>query len=423
VTDDLDTVLAEAEQALSEDEESYALELLGPFIAQLDDSLSDGDWSRVYALARAAWLKDQKPELASLLDDLLADPKSPRAAYRLGYLLVEKKLPSMASGVLGRALRHHPDDLELRHELVASLELQGRYSEAAAFVEPAATQAGAPFLTRYLFAFNLLASGRGEAAESIARDLDPAGDAPSQFMRARLDGMLRRKRFTGQEWTPRAVHFVLSGALLLEEQVLEYREESWATLGADLVRLRAVLEAVDRKPPRVVSLYQARHKVLGTAAASLLGLPFEQQHAPEGEGLFVSHDLAAIFPDLAEKLRAHRPEQVYYAHYASARRELLVCSDAIGVRGDRVVSPWDLFTIIDSSRTDLPKGPPTESEDELARKIVDGAAAPSTLSDLPSLIDFARRAAAADLLALGQKDGEREKLWPYPSGPWPQPVY
>ena len=91
-----------------------------------------------------------------------------------------------------------------------------------------------------------------------------------------------------------------------------------------------------------------------------------------------------------------------------------MCADVIGVRGSHIVSPWKLFTIVDWQRTDLPSGPPTGSDEELAHEIVRAAPRPETLADLPALVEFARRAAAAGVLALTADEGEREKLWPRP---------
>jgi hypothetical protein len=44
------------------------------------------------------------------------------------------------------------------------------------------------------------------------------------------------------------------------------------------------------------------------------------------------------------------------------------------------------------------------------------ARAAATLADVPALVDFARRAAAAGVLALTQENGHREKLWPRADG-------
>ena len=411
----LAAVADEAEQALRDDAERYALTLIEPIIAARGDAHSEVEWRRVYAIARQAWAKDEKPQLAELVDAVAADGRDPRRAYRLGHALVEAGFAAMASGVLSRALLRHGGDVELLHELVASLELQGRYAEAADALEVAAARADAAFLTRYLRAFNLIASGRAEAAESIVAALAPGADARFTFMRARLDGMLQRARFVGATRTPRGDELVLSGALLLEDEAVDYREDSWATIAANLVRLRAVLKAIDRTPSRVVSLQAARQNVVCLAAATLLGAHYEARVAPdEKEGLVANHDLAAAFPDVAAQLEPRRPRQLYYAHAAAAGAELPVCSDVIGVRGNRVVSPWDLFAIVDYTRTDLPKGPPTGSDEELAREIVAAAPAAESLPGLPALVDFAQRAAAAGVLALAQDHGRRDKLWPRP---------
>jgi hypothetical protein len=383
-------------------------------IGSLADDHSDEQWRRIYEVLRRAWVMGKKPELIERLDEYLGNRTHPRAAYQLGHLLIDKGRLAMASGILARALQTNREDVELRHEVVASLELQGRYAEAADILEPFAGRSDAPFLTRYLRAFNLIASGRADVAETALRGLNGSLEPRYTFMRDRIERMLSRQRFAGSERTPRNVQFVMSGTLLFDDEWVDYREESWASLGANLVRLRTVLEAIDRMPARVVSLHGPRRDTLGKAAAALFHLPFHQQYLPEGEGLFLNTDLAALQPDLAEALKAHLPGRVYYAHYASTKRELSVAADAIGVRGDRVMSPWDLFAIVDYLRTDLPKGPPTESEDELARKIVDSSPHPSTLTDLPGLVDFARRASAAKLLALGAESGEREKVWPCP---------
>jgi hypothetical protein len=413
VSDDFADVVAQAEQALADDAERYALTLIEPIIAARADARSDAEWNRVYAVAQKAWAKDDKPELAMLVGALAHDRRDPSRALRLGHALIDAGFASMASGVLSRALSHQPADVELLHELVASLELQGRYAEAAEALEIPAARPGATFLTRYLRAFNSIASGHAGEAAAIVTTLAPGGDARFAFMRARLDGMLQRSRVIGASRSPRGDELVLSGALLLEDEAVDYREESWATIAANIVRLRAVLEALDRVPSRVVSLQASRQNVVCMAAATLLGARYEARVAPdEGEGMVANHDLAAAFPDVAKLLAPHRRRQLYYAHSAAARAELPVCSDVIGVRGERIVSPWDLYAIVDYTRTDLPPGPPTGSDEELAHQIVSAAPAAGALADVPALVEFARRAAAVGVLALTQEDGQREKLWP-----------
>ena len=413
MTADLHAVLEEAEQALTDEDgsASYALSLLQPRLTEEAETFDEDQWRRVLTIMRAAFANNDAPELVRSFDEQLATPTDPHAAYRLGYALVEAKLPALASGVLTRALRYSGDDLAVRNELAASLELQGRYREAAIVLEPATKRPDAPFLSRYLRAFSLIASGEATRAVPLVKTLD--GDSSEHAkMRARLRQMLRRYEWAGDDRSVRAQQFILTGALLLEDELVDYREESWATLGVDLLRLRAVVERVDHKPRRVVSLRSDRQDVIALAASQLWGLPLTHEYEPSGGGLYVSDNLASIFPDVAAQLRPHQAGQIYYAHYAAANVERPVCADVIGVRGNRIISPWDLYGIIafDYDRTDLPKGPPTESVEELAAKIVDGGRAAHQETSA-ALTDFAYRAAQAGLLELARDDGERERLW------------
>lgn len=358
---DLQETLESAEQALADGGDGYALELVEPHLAEATETLDDSQWRRLVSILREVFALADNPDLVAKFDAQLAAPKNPRAAYQLGYGLIEIQRPTLASAVLARGLRYASDDLALRNELAASLELQGRYREAAAALEHVASRSDAPFLTRYLRAFNLIASGQSATALRLVKALVNDGDAAHESMRARLGRILRRQELVGEDRSPRALQFVLTGALLLEDERVAYREESWASLGLDLLRLRAVLERIDRKPARIVSLRSARQDVFGLAASQLWALPLVQEYVPTGEGLYVSDTTASPYSGILPQLRQRRPGQIYYAHYAPATLEQPVCPDAICVRGDHVVTPWDLFKILDPRRTDLPTTAPTES--------------------------------------------------------------
>ncbi len=420
---DFDSTLAEAQQLIADELHRYALDAIAALLEDETARLTTAQRQVLLQLAHQIWvaLDDGTTKVYGALTEALAKaaaaPDDPRAIFDAAYQLIERQAPHLAGGLLVRAWSANPSELKLLHELVAALELQGRYADARDRLRVPAEQADAAFLTRYLYAFNSIVVDDYDTARAILRTLAPGGDTSREFMVARLEDALRRADLVGSAASSRARQFVFSGSLLLDAapDIVTAREEQWATYAEHLVRLREVLRAIDRAPSRAVSLRTSRKEMMARAAAAIFEIPFAESWYPDGEGLYPTEHLAAMQPDVAAAFAQHQPGQIYYAHFAPTERELPFAADAIGTRGtDGVIAPWDLWCRLDYTRPDRPAGAPTETQAEMAALIAAAAPPPESLADLPPLLDLARRAHAAGLLELGQDRGQRERLWAWP---------
>lgn len=417
---DYDQTVVEVRQLVADELHRNALDAIAALLDDASVALDTAQRGALLRLLTEIWiaLDDGSTKIYTALTEALAAaaaaPDDPNAIFEAASQLVERHSPRLASALLTRAWHAHPTQWKLLHELVAALELQGRHAVAVALLREPAAQPDAGFLVRYLYAFNSILVDDVTTARQVTRALDPRGNDRHEFMVARLEDLLRRADFVGAITGDRERQFVHTGSLLISPPVVAELEETWGDYGANLAALRDVLRAIDRVPTRVVSFHGERKDTVARAAATIFDVPFAQQYLPDGEGLFITDNLAGHQADISAALRAHQPRQLYYAHFATTERELPVAADAIGTRAaDAIIVPWDRWTRLDYTRADRPSGPPTESAEQLAAIMVEQA---TPRADLAALIAFARRAHDARLLALSRDRGSRERLWVWPVG-------
>lgn len=411
---------AEALECLDEyDAPSFALKALRPVLDDPGQLADAAEWRDALGLLQRIFAQLEYEQLAQLAGAAAQDIDDVDALYRLAHAFIDQQLAPVAATLLRRAHALAPAREDLLTELVAALESIGRFA-AARDVLAAAPRAS--FHTRYLFAFDTLMTGAVGEARALVHELAPASDA-DRFMRARLDQMLRRYDAV-REATPldagdlRGWHFVASGAVLLHRAPAGANaahgrygtlEDDDALLHEGAQRLATVLDAWGARPPRVLAFDNPDSRRLGMALATILGVRCKERViVPDDPGLLVIYDLSQVIGEVLGALREHRVGQLVFAHAMPATRELPVAADLTTLLAERVISPWARHTIL-PRRPELPTAPPTESDDQLAQRIVDAPVAPAALADLPQLkaLALAARATAAAL----QPVGTRERHW------------
>ncbi|MCP9948564.1 tetratricopeptide repeat protein [Actinomadura madurae] len=341
----------------------------------------------------------------------MAREQTPQELYDFGYACIERGIAFLAIPPLRRALEMLPDEPALLMELVSALERENRHAEAVAALEPRVDSLD-PWPARYLLAYNALFSGDLARAEHEAGRL-PAPDDTWTPARDRLARMLQRARAV-RDVSPldgtdlRGWHYALGGSVLLTISPYGYGDgmtgrfaftsDAFSTCRRSLDRLRLVLDAADRRPTSVGLLPDRSSRILGLAAARLLGLPAEP-FAPGRPGvLAVAYDLNETD---AEGLWERAEGQVLFEHATCWTDPPAVSADVTGLLHQVVKAPWGeqlRFSPSGETETVPPDERPVE---ELAEEIVradphepdDGAddGAPPDPDEL--LAGFARAAA------------------------------
>jgi len=411
---------AEALESLDEyDAPSFALKALRPVLDDPGQLADAAEWRDALGLLQRIFSKLTYDALAELAGAAAQDVDDADALYRLAHAFIDQQLAPVAATLLRRAHALAPAREDLLTELVAALESVGRFAAAR---DVLAAVPRTSFHTRYLFAFDTLMTGAVADARALVRELVPDSDT-DRFLRARLDQMLRRHDAV-REVTPldagdlRGWHFVATGALLLHRAPVAANaahgryltlEDSDALLREAAQRLATVLDAWGAPPPRVLAFDNPDSRRLGLALATILGVRCKERVVvPDDPGLLVIYDLSQVIGEVLGALRDHRAGQMVFAHVMPATRELAVAADLTTLLAERVISPWARHTIF-PRRPELPAGPPTETDEQLAQRIVHAPVAPAAIADLAQLEALAR-AARATAAAL-QSAGTRERHW------------
>lgn len=305
----------------------------------------------VERLARLVGLDD----LARASARLAADPDRTRTLYDFGYACVEHDLAFLAVPALTEAVRRAPDDDGVLAELAVALEEEQRHAEAVTALERRADSLPAwPY--RYLLVYNALMAGDLERA---GRHLDrlpapedgdwrPAHERVTRMVaRAALlvgEGALDRRDLRG--W-----HFVLTGGVLgtLSPYGFDagmtgryaYQQDSFDLCRLGLDRLRLVLAAAGRRPGSVALLPDRSSRILGLAAAELLGLPAAPFGAERRDTLVVAYDLTEVEDrDVLVALRDRAAGEILFEHGTCWTSPPPVSADVSTLLAQFLVAPW-----------------------------------------------------------------------------------
>ncbi|MFG3046385.1 tetratricopeptide repeat protein [Streptomyces sp. NPDC048241] len=328
-------------------------------------------------------------DLAEAASALTGGSREPRPLFRFGYACIERGVPFLAIPALRVALREAPDSLAIMRELVSAYEREGRHREAA---DELARYEGRfeEWPDRYLLVFNSLMAGDLEAARRHHAPLGDPEDPVWQPTRERQNLMLRRaadaERAGPLDRTDlRGWQYVLGGTVLgtlspygfdagMTGRYAFLQDEEEQCLRG-LLRLRALLEATGVRPRSVSLLPDRDSRVLGLAAAEILGLPAEPFAPDREDTVVVAYDLNELAghedgPDILVQLRERAPGQVLHEHASCWTDPPVVAADSVTLLHQVVTAPWGA-QLRSSAEGGVERGPADDRpEQELAAMIV-----------------------------------------------------
>ncbi|WP_183064131.1 hypothetical protein [Streptomyces sp. gCLA4] len=336
-------------------------------------------------LARAtAALADKAgfTDLADAARTAAARPHEPQALYDFGYACVERGIPFLAVAPLREALGLLPDSRPLLTELVAALEDERRHAEAAALLAGRGDRLPA-WPETYLLVHNTLFAGDLDTAEALLPTL-PAPEDPQwapardrQAHQVRRSGRARHAQRGAGHPDPlgpadlRGWHHGLTGGLLgtLSPYGWDagmtgryaYLGDTFGQCRHGLARLGIALEAAGRRPASVSLLPGRSDRILGLAAAAVIGLPAVPYEPGRTDTLVVAYDLNRCDPDLVRTLHARADGQILSEHATCWTDPPAVSADFSTLLCQFVAPPWQ-----DDDR----------SEEEIARDIAAADPAP-----------------------------------------------
>lgn len=379
--------LLKAWEALDEGDIPAALRQLRHGI----DDLPLGEVALVVARAAGAAGFD---DLHTAADALAARPAHPQALYDFGYACVERGVPYLAVPALREALNHAPGSAAVLRELVSAYEREGRHHEAVAVLAAREKQlAGWP--DRYLLAYNAVLAGDLALARRQHALLPEPDDAMWLPARDRQRRMLERAASAGpvsplDPTDLRGWQYVIGGTVLgtLSPYGFDagmtgryaWLQDSHDQCLRGLLRLKAVLDAAGVRPTSVSLLPDRGSRILGLAAAEVLGLPTEPFAPGRADTVVVAYDLNEIAaaergPDILGGLFERAPGQVLHEHASNWTDPPAVTADSVTVLHQSATAPWEGQLRADDDGN-VERGAPDERpEEEIAAQIL--AADPS----------------------------------------------
>ncbi|MFI9808409.1 hypothetical protein ACIHEJ_29265 [Streptomyces sp. NPDC052301] len=298
-------------------------------------------------------------DLAEAAAALAADPENPRALYRFGWACIERGASYLAVPALREALHRSDGSPTVLHELVSAYEDEGRHREAVA--ELTRFEGGfAHWPSRYLLVYNAVMAGDLEVARRQHALLPDPEDAQWQGARDRQNRMLERAADAERAGALgpadlRGWQYVIGGAVLgtLSPYGFDagmngryaWLQDTPAQCLRGLLRLRTLLAAAE-VPARSVSLLPDRDsRILGLAAAQVLGLPAEPFAAGRADTVVVAYDLDRLSahedgPAVIRELLERAPGQVLHEHASCWTDPPAITADSVGLLHQSVVAPW-----------------------------------------------------------------------------------
>ena len=279
-----------------------------------------------------------------------------QALYDFGFACLDQGLAFLAVRPLERALELAPGAPAVLGELVDALEEDGQHVRAVAVLgehEPLTV-----WMHRFQYVYNALMAGRLDKAADGFRRLPVPEDERWVSAREKVRRMLARADVAGGV-TPldgrdlRGWHYVLTGGVLADLSPYGFDTgmtgrycflgDSGGGCAAALRRLGLVLGAAGAVPECVAVLPDRSSRILGLAAAAVLGLPATDfsPGRPAARSLVVAYDLNAAGPDAVAGLRRRAPGQVLFERATCWTDPPRVAADVSGLLGEHVLAPWD----------------------------------------------------------------------------------
>jgi hypothetical protein len=121
-----------------------------------------------------------------------------------------------------------------------------------------------------------------------------------------------------------------------------YVSDTLEGCAAALARLKLILDAAGTAPQSVTLLPDRSSRILGAAAAAVLGLPATDfdPGKPAANSLVVAYDLTQTDPDAIAALRDRAPGQVLFERATCWTDPPRVTADVTGLLGQTVIPPW-----------------------------------------------------------------------------------
>ncbi|GGL94502.1 hypothetical protein GCM10010129_43070 [Streptomyces fumigatiscleroticus] len=365
---------------------------------------------------------------------LAARPEEPQKLYDFGYACIERGVPNLAVPALREAHRRVPGSAAAMRELVSAYERENRHREAAD-VLLAREEDLADWPDRYLLVHNALLAGDLPLARREHASLPDPDDPRWLPAHDRLRRMLRRADSAASagpldRTDLRGWQFVMGGTLLgtlspfgFDEGMTgryAWLQDSHEQCLRGLLRLKAVLGAAGVRPRSVSLLPDRSSRILGLAAAEVLGLPARPFEPGREDTVVVAYDLneaaaeeegAGILGHLVQRL----PGQVLHEHAGNWTDPPVVAADSVTLLHQSVTAPWE-GQLRQGDGGGVERGPADERPvEEIAAQITAGGPVPADdehpADSVERLTDFVTAVRGSWL------DGDRPAL--HTSGPVP----
>ncbi|MET8718069.1 hypothetical protein ABZV52_33525 [Streptomyces sp. NPDC004735] len=291
---------------------------------------------------------------------LAATPDRVRPLYDYGFACVERGVAYLAIPALREALRLAPDSSGVLRELVSAYEDEGLHRDAVEAL--LAHEDGlADWPDRYLLVFNAVLAGDLELARRQHARLPAPAEDTWLGARDRQNRVLGRASAAGPA-SPldhsdlRGWQYVMGGTVLGTLSPFgfdagmtgryAYLQDDHGRCLEGLLRLKAVLASAGARPRSVSLLPDRGSRVLGLAAAEVLGLPAEPFEAGRGDTVVIAYDLNVTAradggPETIGQLFERAPGQVLHEHASCWTDPPAVTADSVTLLHQSAVAPWE----------------------------------------------------------------------------------
>lgn len=291
---------------------------------------------------------------------LAATPDRVRPLYDYGFACVERGVAYLAVPALREALRLAPDSSGVLRELVSAYEDEGLHRDAVEAL--LAHEDGlADWPDRYLLVFNAVLAGDLELARRQHARLPAPAEDTWLGARDRQNRVLGRASAAGPA-SPldhsdlRGWQYVMGGTVLGTLSPFgfdagmtgryAYLQDDHGRCLEGLLRLKAVLASAGARPRSVSLLPDRGSRVLGLAAAEVLGLPAEPFEAGREDTVVIAYDLNVTAradggPETIGQLFERAPGQVLHEHASCWTDPPAVTADSVTLLHQSAVAPWE----------------------------------------------------------------------------------
>lgn len=374
--------------------------------------------------------------LAEKVARCAAAPDDADALFGAAYDLYEEGQFEAAGALLYRADAVVPGQVSIVSELAGCLEKQLRYGEAALVLDVAGVVEHSP-ICAYLSGFCWLMSGEIERARARLSLIE--GEQPDQilFVRDALAGMVARAdalRAAGiplGEHTLTAWQAAIDGTLLLHESPHGHDEpmrgryafvqDSAALEREGLARLRTVLEALGRLPPRIVAAPERGARILAHAASRVFGVPREEfRPGDTAPGLFVAWTLETVEDaTFLQALHDHHPGQRLFVHASGWVEPFPYAPDVTTILHQHVTSPWTggALTVDPETRATSRAAPDARDDARIGEEIAADTSPHESVTTEDHVVAVARALAGMDEGAPGFARAQGKRLHQRAGGP------